>query len=65
LHIDAHRRGEGERGPIGNAGKLSNKLVNKNEMKSKIGDPQGNFVLKALTLRFLQKSELPPPLDFQ
>jgi hypothetical protein len=31
------------------SGKFSKKLVNKNAIKHKIGDPPGNFVRKALT----------------
>jgi hypothetical protein len=46
-------------------------LVNKNAIKSKIGDPLAIFFLKASTPRdFVKKLELPPPpgptpLDFQ
>jgi hypothetical protein len=39
------------------------KLVNKNAIKAKIRDTAWQFFRKALTPR--EKSELPPPLDFQ
>jgi hypothetical protein len=50
------------------SGKFSKKLVNKNVIKHKIGDPPSNFVRKALTPRppqgFWQKYDLPPHLGF-
>jgi hypothetical protein len=62
-HVDAHRGvREYNKGPLPPV-KFSKKLVNKNAIKPKVGGSSSNFVQKAVTLK--QKSEVPPPLDFQ
>ncbi len=48
--IDAHRGGgEGKGDETAPSRQIFEKLVNKNAIKPKIGEPLANFVLKALT----------------